>query len=304
METRAHYILVGLFTLLAGAAALLFALWLNNSDTDREVDYFDVLFREAVSGLSVGSAVQYSGIRVGAIEQLTLDPHDPRIVRARIRVASDVPVKVDTKARLIRLNITGTSAIELSEGLPTSARLSAGTGVPVIEATPSSLALLRVTSEELLLNTSTLLERANALLSEENGRRIARMLENVEVLTTSLAEQQDTLSEGLEGLAQSTHTANEVLDRVNRLLIRYEEPVLDGLSAAVADLRQFTKNLNTVLEESSPAVTTGLEGFAELAPAMRDLREILTTVDIMTRRIADNPADFVLGNDTIREYHP
>lgn len=44
METRAHYILVGLFTLVAGASALLFALWLTNAGIDREVNYYDVLF--------------------------------------------------------------------------------------------------------------------------------------------------------------------------------------------------------------------------------------------------------------------
>lgn len=304
METRAHFILVGLFTLVAGAAALLFALWLTNSSVDREVSYFDVLFREPVSGLSVGSAVQYSGIRVGEVERLTLDPQDPRIVRARIRVTTDVPVKVDTKARLTLLNITGASAIELSEGLPESAQLTANSGFPVIEATPSSLAQLRVTSEELLLNASTLIERTNRLLSDENGQRVSNMLENVEVFTASLAEQRDTMREGLEGLALSTQTANEVLNRVNTLLTRYEEPVLDGVSAAVADLQQFTQNLNIVLDENSPALTRGLQGFAELAPAMRDLREILSSIDVMTRRIADDPANFVLGNDNIREYQP
>jgi len=304
METRAHFILVGLFTLVAGAAALLFALWLTNAGAERDVSYFDVLFREPVSGLSIGSAVQYSGIRVGEVEQLTLDPEDPRIVRARIRVTTNVPVKVDTKARLTLLNITGASAIALSEGLPASARLTAISGIPIIEATPSSFAQLQDISEELLLNASTLIERTNHLLSDENGQRVSSMLENVEVFTASLAAQRETLREGLEGLALSTHSANEVLNRVNTLLTRYEEPVLDGVTAAVVDLQQFTQKLNVVLDESSPALTTGLQGFAELAPAMRDLREILNTIDVMMRRIADNPANFVLGNDNIREYQP
>jgi phospholipid/cholesterol/gamma-HCH transport system substrate-binding protein len=304
METRAHFILVGLFTLVAGAAALLFALWLTNAGADREVSYFDVLFREPVSGLSVGSAVQYSGIRVGEVGRLTLDPEDPRIVRARVRVTTDVPVKVDTKARLTLLNITGASAIEFSEGLPASAHLTSSSGVPVIEATPSSFAQLQDISEELLFNASTLIERTNRLLSDENGLRVSSMLENVELFTASLAEQRDTLREGLDGLALSTHTANEVLIRVNTLLMRYEEPVLDGVTAAVTDLQQFTQKLNVVLDENSPSLSTGLQGFAELAPAMRDLREILNTVDVMTRRIADDPANFVLGNDNIREYQP
>src|SRR5690606_29239470 len=124
-----------------------------------------------VSGLSVGSPVQYSGIRVGEVEQLLLDPVDPRLVRARIRVSASAPVKVDTVARQTLLNVTGASAIELGEGLPESPRLTSDTGIPVIEATPSSLAQLRLTSEELLLNASTLLERANALLSDDNAAR-------------------------------------------------------------------------------------------------------------------------------------
>jgi phospholipid/cholesterol/gamma-HCH transport system substrate-binding protein len=156
----------------------------------------------------------------------------------------------------------------------------------------------------LLLNASTLIERTNRLLSDENGVRVSSMLENVELFTASLAEQRDTLREGLDGLAQSTRTANEVLVRVNTLLMRYEEPVLIGVTAAVTDLQQFTQKLNVVLDENSPSLSTGLQGFAELAPAMRDLREILNTVDVMTRRIADDPANFVLGNDNIREYQP
>lgn len=300
METRAHYILVGFFNLVAAASALLFALWLSKSGVAREATYFDVLFSEPVSGLTMGSAVQYSGIRVGEVKQLTLDPKDPRIVRARIQVAADVPVKVDTKARLTLLNITGSSAIELSGGLPESARLTDSSGVPVIEATPSSLAQLRVNSEALLLNASTLLERANRLFSDENGQHVTNLLENVEAFTASLEGQQDTLREGLEGLAQSTQTANKVLKRVDSLLIRYEQPVLGGVSTAVGDLQQFTQQL----QNNAPAVTTGLQGFAELAPAMRDLREILNTVDNMTQRLADDPANFMLGNDNIREYKP
>jgi phospholipid/cholesterol/gamma-HCH transport system substrate-binding protein len=304
METRAHYILVGLFTLLAGAAALLFTLWLTRSGTEQDVDRYDILFREPVSGLSVGSPVQYSGIRVGEVEQLSLDPSDPRLVRARIQVLAAVPVKVDTLARRTVLNITGASAIELSEGLPESPRLTAERGIPVLEATPSSLAQLRASGEELLLNASTLLDRANQLLSEENTANVASALQNVDAFTAALAEQQAVLREGLENLAESGRNLNQVLTHVDALLSRLDGQTLDDINAAVADLRAASAQMNTLLSENSPAVSAGMQGFAELAPAMRDLRDILATVDDMTRRLADDPANFVLGNDNIQEYQP
>lgn len=304
METRAHYILIGLFTLAAGAAALFFTLWMTGAGGDREVDLYDVLFREPVSGLSVGSPVQYSGIRVGEVEQLTLDPADPRIVRARIQVSADVPVKVDTVARRTLLNITGASAIELGEGLPESPPLTAASGVPVIEATASSLAQLRVTSEELLLTASRIMERANQLFSDENALRVSRVLDNVDVVTAALAEQQLILREGLEQLALSGRSLNNLLNNANEQLTRYDEPILEGVAATVTDLQQISQQLNVMVTENADSVTAGMQGFAELGPAMRDLRNILNTIDTMTRRISDDPTNFILGSDNIREYRP
>lgn len=304
METRASYILVGLFTIVAGVSALWAALWLSGAGTEREVNYYEVLFREPVSGLSVGSPVQYSGIRVGEVEQLFLDPRDPRLVRARIRVLASAPIKVDTLARQTLLNITGASAIELSEGRPESPALSSETGIPVIEATPSSLAQLRLTSEELLLSASTLLERANALLSDENAERISSVLDNAVVLTNALAAQEGSLRDGLQSLADSGRSLNELLERVNRQMEDYEEPILAGVSNAVAELQQVSHKLNSLLADNSQAVSAGLQSFAELGPAVRDLRSILTNIDTMTRRLSDDPASFVLGTDPVREYRP
>lgn len=304
METRAHYILVGLFTILGSAAALLFSLWLSGARSDTDVYTYDVLFQEAVSGLSVGSPVQYSGIRVGEVQQLTLDPLDPRIVRARIQVSATAPVKVDTVARRTLLNITGASAIELSEGLPESPRLMADGGIPVIEATPSSLSQLRLTSEELLVSASTLLDRANQLFSDENARRVSSVIDNVEVVTATLAAEQQTLRDGLEGFAQSSTALNNLLTRVDQQLRRFDEPVLEGVMAAVTDLQNTSQQLNNLVAENSPAVSSGLQAFADLGPAIRDLRSILSNINNMTSRLADDPASFVLGNDNIREYRP
>ncbi|MAE23259.1 MAG: ABC transporter permease, partial [Pseudomonas sp.] len=64
MEPRAHHVLIGLFTVLTVGAALLFGLWLNSSSSDRAFTDYEVIFNEAVTGLSQGSAVQYSGIKV------------------------------------------------------------------------------------------------------------------------------------------------------------------------------------------------------------------------------------------------
>ena len=120
MEPRAHHVLIGLFTVLMVAAALGFALWLSKTSSDQELRDYDVIFNEAVSGLSQGSAVQYSGIKVGDVISLRLDPQDPRKVRAHIRVSATTPIKQNTRARLSITGITGAALIQLHGGTPES----------------------------------------------------------------------------------------------------------------------------------------------------------------------------------------
>ena len=75
-----------------GAGAVLFAVWISNANTSSDYRYYTVVFREAVTGLSRGSAVQYRGIPIGDITDLRLDPEDPAQVLAGIRITGTAPV--------------------------------------------------------------------------------------------------------------------------------------------------------------------------------------------------------------------
>ena len=70
METRANYVLIGAFTLVVSIALLLFGLWAAKYSSERSWQRYMIVFDEAVTGLSVGSPVQYNGISVGSIEKL------------------------------------------------------------------------------------------------------------------------------------------------------------------------------------------------------------------------------------------
>ena len=74
METRAHHVVIGLFVVLTLVGGVLFALWLNQSTRAQAYTHYEVLFNHGVSGLSEGNAVEYSGVRVGDVVELRLDP--------------------------------------------------------------------------------------------------------------------------------------------------------------------------------------------------------------------------------------
>jgi phospholipid/cholesterol/gamma-HCH transport system substrate-binding protein len=305
METRAHYVLVGIFTLMAAMAALLFTLWMSGSGMAGDSNRYDILFLEPVSGLTPGSPVHYSGIPVGEVEDLTLDRQDPRQVWARITVSSTAPVKVDTQARLRLLNVTGAYAIELSHGLPESPLLSAGDGrIPVIAAEPSPIALLRLNSDELMTGFTTFMDSANRLISSDNLEHLTQILSNLDSLTTRLAEQQHHVAEGLESLALTGVSLSSMSARLDEQSARYAGPIMSNVLETTSNLQEFSALLNAIVTDNRQALDSGLQGVAEMGPAMQDLRATLATLRAIADRLEDDPGRFILGRDQIREYRP
>src|SRR5687768_673244 len=98
METRARFILVGLFAVVAIAAGFLFVYWLNNMGGLSERAIYQVRFEGSVAGLRPGAAVLFNGIRVGDVTRLQLNADDPGEVLVTVSVERTTPVRADTKA--------------------------------------------------------------------------------------------------------------------------------------------------------------------------------------------------------------
>ncbi|QUE75824.1 MlaD family protein [Stutzerimonas stutzeri] len=312
METRAHHVLIGLFTVVAVGCALLFALWLGKSSMDREYSYYDIGFSQAVSGLSSGSSVEYSGIKVGDVVQLWLEPDDPRKVRARIRVYGGTPIKSDTQARLALANITGSMVIQLHGGTPESPRLKGDPdNPPLIVADPSSLSALLENGEDLMSNINNLLLSANQIFSEENTTRLSRTLEHLEQATSVLSDQRGDLAQTLQQFNQLSQQANTVMGELsslarnaNGLLDEQGRSVLDSAAHSMKALDRTTARLDTLLEDNQGALNNGMQGFNELGPAINELRTTLGALRRVTQRLEDNPSGFLLGRDKLQEFNP
>lgn len=312
METRAHHVLIGLFTLLIVVAALGFGLWLSKSHRDRTISYYTVVFNETVTGLSRGSGVQYSGIGIGDITEIRLDPNDPRRVLARIRIEGDVPIKQDTQARVALTGITGTSVIQLSGGTPESPRLeSAGGEDPVIIATPSPISKLLTSGEDLLLNINELLATVRSLVSPENAARIGNTLASLEQVASNLAAHDPALRDLIQELTAASKQATTTLAQAGTLVnsadgLLKEQGVrtLDSAEKAIASLERAGDQLDAVLGENREALSSGAQGLVELGPAIVELRATLSSLRAITRRLEDNPANYLLGREKIQEFRP
>ena len=312
METRAHHVLIGLFTVLVVAGALLFGLWLAKSSVDTEFKDYEVVFNEAVSGLSKGSAVQYSGIKVGDVVSLRLYPKDPRRVLARIRLGGETPIKEDTQAKLALTGITGTSLIQLSGGTPQSPELRGKNGkLPVIVASPSPIARLLNNSDDVMSSINQLLYNANQVLSPENVERLSKTLANLEQTTGAINDQRGDLQQAMRQLGSIGKQASTALEQTtllmrnaNGLLNNNGKQMFSSAEQAMKSLEQSTATINTLLTDNQEALGNGMQGLNSLAPAIRELRDTLGSLRAISRRLESNPSGYLLGHDTDKEFTP
>ena len=306
METRAHHVLIGAFTLVVVALAVLFALWLGKTSLNRQYNHYDIVFTESVTGLSKGSPVQYNGIQIGEVSQLKLDPKDPRKVLARIQVAADTPIKVDTRAKLGLLGLTGVAFVQLSGGAPTSQPLmpTPDNPVPQIKSETSALSALLASGSDVVTSINGILDRLGKIISEQNVARINSTLKSIDQTTSTLAAERDDLRTLIREAAAASKQLNQTLAGANQLVNGPGRQTLDRAAAAMASLQKTTQTLNELLTENQGSLQSGLRGVDQIGPALRELRSTLRDIHQITSQLQANPAGYLLGRDHATEFTP
>ncbi len=312
METRAHHVLIGAFTLLVATGGLLFALWLGKSSIDHAYAYYDVVFNESVTGLSKGGMVQYNGIKVGQVADLRLDPRDPRKVVARIQVAADTPVKQDTGAKLGLLGLTGVAFIQLTGGSPGSPPLRGSDDhVPVIVARNSELSRLLNSGEDIATNTNEVLLRLQRLFSQQNVNRLDATLAHLDETMAAVAAERTQLRTTLTNLAQASAQLQQTLAAMNHLATHADALVtaqgkatLQSAQKSLAAVQQMSTQLALVVARNRGALAAGTQGMAELGPTLRELQVTLRQLNTLSARLRGDPAGYLLGRQAPQEYRP
>ena len=307
METRANYVLIGGFTLLASILLLLFALWAAKFSSDRNWREYQVIFTEPVTGLTEGGSVQYNGIAVGTVDRLSLAPEDARKVVALLKLKADAPIKVDTRAKLSQQGITGVPFIQLTGGSPQAALLERNDNgdIPIIRTEPSALQNIADTANRLVA-------RMDELLSKQNIDRISATLDNLEQMTGSIAGQKQDIAalivnarEVTEGLKVTVGSANGAIEGFDRNLVDRLPALMDKLDSTVAKLDSVAGNADALIAENRPAVKSfANDGLAQLGPTLAELRRLIRDLRNLSDRIEDKPARYLLGRDAPKEFEP
>lgn len=197
METRARYVLIGSFVMAVIVAGFGFVLWMDRVGGLGQRAPYLALFQGSVSGLQVGAAVDFDGIRVGEVTDLKLDAKDPRQVLATLAVSTGTPVRADTKVGLDFSGLTGSASIALQGGSASSPEPpSAPSGMPLLVADPAAAQSLSQAARDAL-------QHVDQVLVDDAGN-LKTTMANLKTFSDALARNSsrvDAVMAGLEKMA-------------------------------------------------------------------------------------------------------
>ena len=197
METRARYLVIGLFTLTVIAAGFAFVYWLYSGGGFRDQATYQVRFDGPVSGLLVGSAVLFNGIRVGEVTELSLSADDPKEVLATVAIERSTPVRADTVVGMDFQGLTGAPVILLTGGSATAPMVTAQDGiVPTLVAEPDSGQSMTQAAREAL-------RKLDGILAD-NADPLNAVIKNFKTFSDALARNSDKVDSVVAGLERMT----------------------------------------------------------------------------------------------------
>jgi|SRR5271170_1968378 len=274
METKANYIVTGLFTLAVTVGAFGFIYWFQNNNRGGEQTSYRVVFDGSVSGLRTGATVLFNGIRVGEVGKLALDPGDPRKVVAEIKLDRTVPVRADTKVGLAFQGLTGLAEIALTGGAVDAPPLVAENGAPptmYADATASA---------DITQAARDVLARIDGMVAD-NEVALRVSLRNIQTVTSTLAQNSERLDKMMAGLESLTGGADgngqigQAVDSIRRL---------------ADDLDKRTAEISTGLTQFS---NSGLKQFEAFAV---DGRKTLSELNKAIKNIDQHPTRLIFGH--------
>jgi phospholipid/cholesterol/gamma-HCH transport system substrate-binding protein len=213
MERNANYALVGLASTLLVTGLIVFSVWLAAFRVGQNYDYYDIVFKGPVRGLSKGGEVQFNGINVGEVTRISLDQVDPTLVIARARVTSDVPIRADSYATLEPQGITGVNYVQITAGTPSMGLLKdtvSGKTVPRIRSERGALADLVAGGGNVLARAVEALDRINRVLADENIQRLTRTLDDLQTVTAELRDHKSIIADAERAVANASEAARQI----------------------------------------------------------------------------------------------
>ena len=250
METRANYVIVGIFTVVAVLAAFVFVYWSANLSDRGETALLRVRIPGSASGLGRGSFVMFNGVRVGDVRRVYIDVNNPAVAIADTEVDMTTPITQATQADIGLAGLTGQANIELKGARVNEPNLlqeaeQKGT-IAEITANPSAVTNLLQMAQDIFTRAENVVGQLETFTSEVRGP-LTQTVQNIQTFSDSLARNADGVDKFLASVSSLSQELAGVSGKLDGTLSAAEDLIRsvdkDKVSSIVANIDGFTTQL-------------------------------------------------------------
>src|SRR5262249_2790122 len=151
-------------------------LWLGRTEFAEETRRYYIFFRGSVAGLNKGSQVQYSGIPVGRVIDIRVDPDNLEQIQVTVEIDTGiVNIKSDAQAFLEANILNGIATVQIRGGTREASELAPRPGrkYATITAARSELEEVKASLPELVADLKAAAHSLNDLLDERNRQAVS-----------------------------------------------------------------------------------------------------------------------------------
>jgi phospholipid/cholesterol/gamma-HCH transport system substrate-binding protein len=302
MGTKSEQAMVGLFVLIAGAV-LVATVFVLSGAFGGSAASFRAYFTFA-GGLEPGATVRYAGgPKVGRVEKLQLDPKDSSRIEITFSVKSGLPVKTDSRVKIMSLSPLGDNHLEIVPGSDKSALAMVGSILPsdayvdfnaltakINDLAPQAQQLLKTLNDR-ATELKVTVDRVNDLINDQNRANLAGTLAETRGMIAenrgpvkSTVQHLNSASEKLEPLLQdlrkTSAQANETLTHVDALIGENRADVRQAvveLRKSLTTITDLTGRLDQTLDVNSENIDELLENLRHVSQNLKEFTNTIKT---------------------------
>jgi phospholipid/cholesterol/gamma-HCH transport system substrate-binding protein len=302
MGTKSEQAMVGLFVLIAGAV-LVATVFVLSGAFGGSAASFRAYFSFA-GGLEPGATVRYAGgPKVGRVEKLQLDPKDSSRIEITFSVKSGLPVKTDSRVKIMSLSPLGDNHLEIVPGSDKSALAMVGSILPsdayvdfnaltakINDLAPQAQQLLKTLNDR-ATELKVTVDRVNDLINDQNRANLAGTLAETRGMIAenrgpvkSTVQHLNSASEKLEPLLQdlrkTSAQANETLTHVDALIGENRADVRQAvieLRKSLTTITDLTGRLDQTLDVNSENIDELLENLRHVSQNLKEFTNTIKT---------------------------
>lgn len=270
METNVNYTVVGSFVIILLACLILAIIWLSSGFSFEKSSMYLIYMRESVSGLGIDSEVEFNGVDVGSVKSVELNDQNPQLVEVLISIKSNTPITQGTVATLSSRGLTGVVYVALKDDSSDLRPLKVEPGqiYPVIPTAPSIFVRLDTALEQASQNFKKITNSMEALLDAENLAAFKQTLRNLQVVTNTLALNNQRLTTILQNtqaaslkLSPLLETSTQAIRTLQTQTLPVAYTMLESLNTTAINLKEVSNQL-----KQNPAVLIRGAAPAPLGP--------------------------------------